>query len=45
MPLFIIGDFSTYESKSLKDFIYESNKVTHVNFASNFSEAIKFLLK
>ncbi|MBC8769601.1 DUF4180 domain-containing protein [Arenibacter sp. BSSL-BM3] len=45
MPLFIVGCFSKYESKSLKDFIYESNKGTHVNFASNFSEAIKFSSK
>ncbi|MDO6761730.1 DUF4180 domain-containing protein [Tamlana sp. 2_MG-2023] len=26
MPLIIVGDFSSYTSKNLKDFIYESNK-------------------
>lgn len=30
--LAIIGNFSKYESKSMRDFIFESNKTKHVNF-------------
>lgn len=37
----IIGDFSTYTSKSLKDFIYESNNGNDVFFLANEKEAIK----
>ncbi|RDI13146.1 DUF4180 domain-containing protein [Flavobacterium sp. AG291] len=37
--LAIIGDFSKYESKSLKDFIYESNKQGRINFVSTMEEA------
>lgn len=40
MPLIIIGDFSKSESKSLNDFIYESNKGRQVNFVGSLSEAI-----
>ncbi|PKK35332.1 alpha/beta hydrolase [Siphonobacter sp. SORGH_AS_0500] len=32
VQLIIIGDFGAYESKSLKDFMFESNKGKHVNF-------------
>jgi ABC-type branched-subunit amino acid transport system substrate-binding protein len=39
--LAIIGDFSSYESKSLNDFIRESNKVGRVLFISDKDEAIK----
>jgi hypothetical protein len=39
--LAIIGDFSSYESKSLNDFIRESNKVERVLFISDKDEAIK----
>ncbi|MFD2036820.1 DUF4180 domain-containing protein [Belliella marina] len=39
--LTIVGDFSPYTSKSLKDFIFESNKGNHVNFASSLENAIK----
>lgn len=42
--LAIVGDFSMYNSKSLKDFINESNKGKHVNFVSSISEAIEKLL-
>ncbi len=31
----IVGDFSVYTSKSLKDFMYESNKGTQVRFVSS----------
>ncbi len=41
--LVIIGDFSKFNNRSLKDFIYESNKGRHVNFVSFFTEAIKIL--
>ena len=43
--LAIVGDFSKYTSKSLNDFIYESNKGRHINFVSSNSEAIKILSK
>lgn len=39
--LAIVGDFSQYQSKSLKDFIFESNKIGHVYFASSLSEALE----
>ena len=37
--LAIIGDFSNYQSKSLRDFIFESNKVGRINFVSSMEEA------
>lgn len=39
----IVGDYSKYPSKSLKDFIYESNKGKHINFVASQVEAIKVL--
>jgi len=39
----IVGDFSMYESKSLKDFIYESNNGKDIFFLSNEIDAIKKL--
>ena len=39
MPLAIVGDFSKYTSKSLRDFIYESNNGRMVNFVSSVEEA------
>lgn len=41
MPLIIIGDFSKFETQSLTDFIYESNKGRQINFVGSLSEAIK----
>jgi len=41
--LAIVGDFTKYTSKSLNDFIYESNKGQHINFVSSKAEAIKIL--
>jgi hypothetical protein len=38
--LAIIGDFSAYESKSLRDFIRESNAHGHVLFLSSREEAV-----
>jgi hypothetical protein len=39
----IVGDFSIYNSKSLKDFIYESNKGRNVFFVSTLEEALNRL--
>jgi hypothetical protein len=36
----IIGDFSKFESKSLQDFIRESNKGNRVFFTGNMEDAI-----
>lgn len=41
--LAIVGDFSKYKSKSVNDFIYESNKGGKINFVTSQSEAIKVL--
>lgn len=41
MPLTIVGDFSRFKSKSLNDFIFESNKGRQINFVGSQSEAIK----
>ncbi|MCE3074630.1 DUF4180 domain-containing protein [Chryseobacterium gwangjuense] len=38
--LAIIGDFSKYESKSFKDFVFESNKTRHIHFVENLEEAL-----
>lgn len=40
MPVAIIGDFSNVQSKSLQDFIRESNKGKWVNFVESMEEAI-----
>lgn len=39
----IVGDFSCYTSKSLKDFIYESNSGKDIFFVSSEQEAIEKL--
>lgn len=39
----IVGDFSVYSSKSLKDFIYESNKGKDIFFFSDEKQAIEKL--
>ena len=41
----IIGDYSKYTSKPLKDFIYESNKGKDIFFVASEDEAIKMLSK
>ncbi|KPE52460.1 DUF4180 domain-containing protein [Chryseobacterium indologenes] len=43
MGLAIVGDFSPYESKSIRDFIFESNKTKHINFAETLEDALKKL--
>lgn len=40
VALAIVGDFSEYTSKPLKDFIYESNNGKHVFFAADEQSAI-----
>jgi hypothetical protein len=40
MSLGIVGDFSLYQSKSLRDFIYESNKSNRIVFVSTLEEAL-----
>lgn len=40
MPLVIVGDFTKYTSKSLKDFIFESNKGRQINFVNSTIEVI-----
>lgn len=43
MPLAVVGDFSKYTSKSLRDFIYECNQGRQVNFVQELSRALKDL--
>lgn len=38
--LAIVGDFSKYNSKSLHDFIYESNKARQVTFVPSTADAL-----
>lgn len=40
MGLAIIGDFSEFKSKSLQDFIRESNRVKRILFAPTMEDAI-----
>ncbi len=41
--LVIVGHFEKYHSKSLRDFVLESNKSRHINFVETFSEALEKL--
>ncbi len=41
MQLAVIGDFSGYTRKSVRDFIYESNQGHQVNFAATVAEALR----
>lgn len=43
--LAIVGDFSSYTSKSLRDFIYESNQGNTICFYNSIEEAVRFLEK
>jgi hypothetical protein len=45
IKLGIIGNFSEYKSKSLKDFIYESNKTGQIIFNESIKDVINFFLK
>lgn len=41
MRLTIVGDFTQYTSKSIQNFIFESNKKGHIRFVNSISEALK----
>lgn len=41
MQLSIVGDFSGYTRKSVRDFIYESNQGLQVNFVGTVAEALR----
>ncbi len=43
--LAIVGNFNKYESNSLKDFIYESNKSGRIFFVATEDEAKEVLMK
>jgi hypothetical protein len=43
--LAIVGDFSNYASKSIKDFMHESNNAGHINFVGSLEEALNILSK
>jgi hypothetical protein len=45
VQLAIVGDFSNYTSKSLNDFIFESNKHGRINFVDSIDEAKRRLTK
>jgi len=45
VQLAIVGDFSKYSGKSLRDFIFESNKLGRINFVNSTEDAIQRLLK
>jgi ABC-type branched-subunit amino acid transport system substrate-binding protein len=45
VQLAIIGDFSKFTSKSLKDFIYESNKQGRIFFVNSLEDAEESLVK
>ncbi|QHS57830.1 DUF4180 domain-containing protein [Mucilaginibacter sp. 14171R-50] len=45
MRVVIVGDFSSFNSKSLNDFIYESNNGKQVNFLPTVAEALTVLSK
>ena len=41
--LAIVGDFTKFKSRSLTDFIFESNKGKQVNFVNSVQEAVNLL--
>ncbi|WP_416864162.1 MAG: DUF4180 domain-containing protein [Imperialibacter sp.] len=43
--LAIVGDFSKYESKALRDFIFESNRQGRISFVASVDEAKEKLSK
>jgi hypothetical protein len=45
VQLAIVGDFSKYTSKSLRDFIFESNRLGRISFVNSAEEAKVRLLK
>ena len=45
VQLAIVGNFTEVESKSLRDFIRESNRYGRINFVENMEEAKKKLVR
>ena len=45
MKLAIVGNFSKFTSKSLKDFIFESNKIGRIIFVGNKVDVLKRFTK
>lgn len=45
MKLAIVGDYSSYSSKSLRDFIYECNKGKLVYFKNDLASALSALVQ
>lgn len=45
IKLAIVGNFDKYQGKSIKDFIFESNKLGKINFVNSKDAAIKALSK
>ncbi|MDR1653548.1 MAG: DUF4180 domain-containing protein [Prevotellaceae bacterium] len=45
MRMAIIGDFENIKSKSLNDFIYESNKIKRIIFVKTVEDALKIFNK
>jgi hypothetical protein len=43
LRLGVVGDFTGYESESLRDFIYESNKSNKIIFVDTLEDALKRL--
>lgn len=43
MRLTIIGDFRSFQSKSMQDFMFESNKTGHICFVASVKEALEKL--
>jgi len=45
IQLAIIGEYSKFSSKSLQDFIFESNKHGRINFVNSYEDAVICLTK
>ncbi|PJR05020.1 DUF4180 domain-containing protein [Avrilella dinanensis] len=43
VQLAIVGNFASHSSKSINDFIYESNKKGQINFVKSTTEALNVL--
>lgn len=43
MRLAIVGDFTKYSGKSIRDFIYESNQGGHIGFVNSTHKALERL--
>lgn len=44
MRLAIVGDFAAYQSKSFRDFVFESNKNKQINFVASVEKALEQLV-